>query len=143
MKLEWYMISLIKYINIYDKRLWGKAGFYYLYVTYKIYSIRKCLSVHKKSNGHKKRSDAIIDINIIDFVLIQVERSPKVVLFPKQNGFCLCLVPPIRACVLDLPSVLLCCATSHIIGACHLSAIGNWAHISFSSMFWQPMQLCT
>lgn len=35
------MISLIKYIDIYDKRLCGKAGFHYLYVIYKTYTIKK------------------------------------------------------------------------------------------------------
>lgn len=145
MKWEWYTISLIRCIDIYDKRLCGKAGFHYLYIIYKIHSMRKCLPMHKKSNGHEIRH-VIGDINIIRFVLIQVERSPKVGLFPQkrrppwlllmfcttQQGLCLWFAWGITP---------LCYLPHHqsLSPFCYRS----WAHISFSSMFWQPMQLCT
>lgn len=57
MKWEWYMISLIKYIDICDKRLCGKVGFHYLYVIYKTYykeSVYLCIS-----NPMGMRSDVL------------------------------------------------------------------------------------
>jgi len=81
------MISLIKYMDIYDKRLCGKARFHYLYVIYKIYSIRKCLLVHKKTNGHEKRSDTLWEMSILlIFFLFRLKGLKKQDFFHRKKS---------------------------------------------------------
>lgn len=79
MKWEWYMISLIKYIDIYDKRLCGKAGFHYLCDIYKINRMRKRFPMHKKSNGHEIK-------HVIGGVILFLFRPPKVGLFQQKRS---------------------------------------------------------
>lgn len=78
-KWGWLVISLIKHVDIYNKRHWGKAVFHYLYAKYKIYYTTWYLCKNsKRSKGHEKRSNIIGDVSNIDFVFIQVERPPNV-----------------------------------------------------------------
>lgn len=68
------MISLIKHVDIYYKRYWGKLRF----IICMLNILHNVIPMRKKSQGHKKRSNITGDVNIIDFVFIQAERSPNV-----------------------------------------------------------------
>lgn len=61
--------------------------------------------MRKKSQGHKKRSNITGDVNIIDFVFIQAERSPNVrgFFFHGKDFLFFCLAPPSTTCVHHLP----------------------------------------